>query len=161
MPVLFTFLLIIFILWAVGLWLRRGEDLSVFDHPVSPQAGERFSKDGQPSDQHEQEVANIKALASQLDGLSRTERLQFSREFMEAVPQGKTFSCEFVPVDAGGVPAEWVLTPGVDSSRRVLYIHGGAFISGSPNSHRTITSKFATAAFNMVTQLWPIYPGPV
>jgi acetyl esterase/lipase len=29
------------------------------------------------------------------------------------------------------------------SSKRLLYIHGGAYIMGSPLSHRTLTSKFA------------------
>jgi acetyl esterase/lipase len=72
--------------------------------------------------------------------------LQFTREFMENVPAGKEFSCEFRPVDVDGVSAEWVLAPGVDASRRMLYIHGGAFIAGSPNSHRTVTSRFSEVA---------------
>ena len=49
----------------------------------------------------------------------------------------------FTPVDAGGVPAEWVLAPGADPRRRTLYIHGGAFVMGSPRSHRTLTSRFS------------------
>lgn len=146
MLVLYAFLATIFVLWILGSWLRRGGDLRVFDHPVSAEAGERFSIDQPPSEEHEREVANIKAIGRQLDGLSRKERLQFSRDFIEAMPEGKSFTCEFAAVDAGGVPAEWVLAPGVDGSRRVLYIHGGAFISGSPHSHRTITSKFSEVA---------------
>jgi len=145
-PFLFT-LLVIFLVWlGLGYWFRRGEDLSGFDHPPGSEAGERFSNPSGPSAEHGQAVAEIRELGGQLDGLSRSERLQFTRDFMEAVPQGKSFSCEFVTVDAGGVPAEWVLAPGVDGSRRVLYIHGGAFIAGSPNSHRTITSKFSEVA---------------
>jgi monoterpene epsilon-lactone hydrolase len=46
-------------------------------------------------------------------------------------------------VDAGGVSAEWVLGPDAEPARRVLYIHGGAFIAGSPNSHRTITARLS------------------
>jgi acetyl esterase/lipase len=46
-------------------------------------------------------------------------------------------------VDAGGVRAEWVLAPGSDPARRTLYIHGGAFMMGSPRSHRTLTSQFS------------------
>ena len=78
--------------------------------------------------------------------MSRKEMLQFTRDFMEEMPRGKEFNCEFVAVDAGGVPAEWVLAPGVDGTRRVLYIHGGAFIAGSLNSHRTISSHFSEVA---------------
>jgi acetyl esterase/lipase len=46
-------------------------------------------------------------------------------------------------VDAGGVPAEWVLAPGADPAKRVLYIHGGAFTMGSPKSHRRLTTRFS------------------
>jgi monoterpene epsilon-lactone hydrolase len=65
---------------------------------------------------------------------------------MEDMPSGKEFSSRFVPVEVAGRPAEWVLAPGVDTSRRVLYLHGGAFIAGSPNSHRSATSRFSEVA---------------
>ena len=72
--------------------------------------------------------------------------LRFMRDYMEQIPAGRTFDCEFRPVEAGEVSGEWVLAPGADPARRVLYIHGGAFIAGSPNSHRTITSRFSEVA---------------
>jgi acetyl esterase/lipase len=78
--------------------------------------------------------------------MSRKQMLMFMRQFMEDMSRGKSFDCEFVPADAGGVPAEWVLAPGADPARRVLYIHGGAFIAGNPGTHRTITSRFSEAA---------------
>ena len=46
-------------------------------------------------------------------------------------------------VDAGGVPAEWVLAEGADPARRLLYLHGGAFAAGSPRSHRAVTARLA------------------
>jgi monoterpene epsilon-lactone hydrolase len=146
MWILYTFLLIVLFLWVLGLWFGRGEDLSVYDHPVDPEGLETFTSPDGPSREHRQAVADIQALGGQVRGMSHRERLQFTRDFMEAVPNGKEFSCEFLAVDAGGVPAEWVLAPGVDGSRRVLYIHGGAFIAGSPNSHRTISSRFSEVA---------------
>lgn len=42
----------------------------------------------------------------------------------------------------GGLPGEW-LRPPRDSGNVLLYLHGGAFIVGSPQSHRSITSYFA------------------
>jgi acetyl esterase/lipase len=36
-----------------------------------------------------------------------------------------------------------VLAPVADPSRRTLYIHGGAFVLGSPKSHRNLTARFA------------------
>ncbi|MGB0921278.1 MAG: alpha/beta hydrolase [Alphaproteobacteria bacterium] len=47
-------------------------------------------------------------------------------------------------VDAGGVQAEWVVAnEGADTSRRLLYIHGGGFFMGSPRTHRPITTSLA------------------
>jgi acetyl esterase/lipase len=66
-----------------------------------------------------------------------------ARALIDSMSDGRDYVSEFLPVDAGGVPAEWVLAPGAENTRRVLYIHGGGFIMGSPKSHRTITSKFS------------------
>ena len=146
MWIVWTLLLIVALLWILGLWFGRGKDLTSFDHPPDPEGHELFSSPGGPSAEHQQACRDIQAMEGEIKGLSRKERLQFTRDFMENVPEGKEFNCEFVPANAGGVPAEWVLAPGVDSSRRVLYIHGGAFIAGSPNSHRTVTSRFSELA---------------
>src|SRR5438067_114080 len=50
-----------------------------------------------------------------------------------------------VPVDAGGVPAEWVSTPNAGETA-VLYLHGGGYSSGSIASHRELASRIARAA---------------
>jgi monoterpene epsilon-lactone hydrolase len=47
---------------------------------------------------------------------------------------------------AGGVPAEWLIPPSVSNGRVVLYLHGGSYISGSPNSHRSLVANIAIAA---------------
>ena len=65
------------------------------------------------------------------------------RDYMDKIFAGRAFDARFVPVDAGGVRAEWVLSPGSDPARRTLYIHGGAFMMGSPLSHRTLTTRFS------------------
>lgn len=141
-----TLLALFLILWLTGLWFRRGEDLTAYDHPIDNEANELFVKPGGPSPEHRATVAEIEAMGDQVKGLSRKEMLQFVRDFMEDVPRGKEFNCEFIPANANGVAAEWVIAPGVDTSRRVLYIHGGAFIAGSPNSHRTVTSHYSEVA---------------
>jgi acetyl esterase/lipase len=146
MWILFALLLFVLLLWVLGLWFGRGEDLSAYDHPVDPRGFESFSNPEGPSPEHQQAASEIKAMGGQIKGKSRKELLRFIRNFMEQVPKGKELNCEFVRADAGGVPAEWVLAPGVDRSKRVLYIHGGAFIAGSPNSHRTVTSCFSKVA---------------
>jgi len=52
--------------------------------------------------------------------------------------------CE--PVVAGGVPAEWVIPEGAQSSRAILFVHGGSFVAGSIASHRTLAGNVAIAS---------------
>jgi monoterpene epsilon-lactone hydrolase len=49
------------------------------------------------------------------------------------------------PVDAGGVRAEWVVTPTASADRQVLYLHGGGYRLGSPATYRHFTWRIATA----------------
>ena len=50
------------------------------------------------------------------------------------------------PVDAGGVAAEWITTPGVDTKRVICYLHGGGYVLGSINTHREMVSRLSRAA---------------
>ena len=65
------------------------------------------------------------------------------RETMDTFFAGADTSSVVTPVDAAGVPAEWVVAPGADCSRRFLYIHGGAFMAGSPKGYRVLTDKLS------------------
>jgi monoterpene epsilon-lactone hydrolase len=49
--------------------------------------------------------------------------------------------CE--PVDAGGVPAEWITTPDVISQRVILYLHGGGYVGGSISTHRDLVARIS------------------
>jgi len=49
-------------------------------------------------------------------------------------------------VDAGGVPAEWITTPGVVAERVIYYLHGGGYVLGSINTHREMVSRLSRAA---------------
>lgn len=50
------------------------------------------------------------------------------------------------PVDAAGVPCEWVVDEGADSSRRLLYVHGGGYAAGNLNTHRVLAADISKAA---------------
>ena len=143
MSILTTLILIAVFIWIIGWWLGHGEDLGRFDRTVDPAALEAFGRASGPSAEHREAEDEIRAMGGQVRGMSRRQMLRFTRDFMEEMPAGREFDCEFRPTVADGVPGEWVLAPGADPTRRVLYIHGGAFIAGSPNSHRTITSRYA------------------
>jgi epsilon-lactone hydrolase len=51
----------------------------------------------------------------------------------------------FKPAVAQGVPVEWVTAPDSDSSRVVLYFHGGGYTIGSIASYRSYTGRLARA----------------
>ena len=48
-----------------------------------------------------------------------------------------------MPVVAGSVPAEWVIPRHADPGRALLYVHGGAYVAGSPASHRAFVARLA------------------
>jgi len=132
--------LVLFILfWAVAHFHLRGPDLSAFDRPT----GQRFSHGPAPGAEHQAVVAVLGQVAGQLQGVPRRQHIPVLRKVMDDMFPVSGLAATFTPVDAGGVPAEWVLAPGADASRRLLYIHGGAYTMGSPKSHRRLTSKFS------------------
>jgi epsilon-lactone hydrolase len=47
---------------------------------------------------------------------------------------------------AGGVRAEWLVPSGLSNPRVVLYLHGGSYICGSPDSHRSLAGNIAIAS---------------
>ena len=125
-------------------YLFTRDSLSKYDLPE----GQRFS----PADANAvaASAAAVKALNKRLRGasgglgkMSRSERIHSMRETMDTFFAGADTSSVVTPVDAAGVPAEWVVAPGADSSRRFLYIHGGAFMAGSPKGYRVLTDKLS------------------
>lgn len=71
---------------------------------------------------------------------------------------------QVVPVDAGSVPAEWLIPRGAPQDRVLLYIHGGAWFMGSTKTHRALVSKLAYAsgirALSINYRLAPEHPFP-
>jgi monoterpene epsilon-lactone hydrolase len=52
--------------------------------------------------------------------------------------------CE--PVKAGTVKAEWITAPGAAADRAILYLHGGGYVIGSINTHRSLAAGVSRAA---------------
>ena len=125
--------------WAVARWVFRGADLSAFDQPT----GERFSGGDAPSAEVQAVIASLGGMRDVLRGVPLRQRDAVLRKYMDEIFASRDLNVRITPVDDGGVPGEWVLAPGADPSRRTLYIHGGAFVMGSPRSHRTLTSRFS------------------
>ena len=132
-------LLIIVAFAAFTIFRLRGSNLSKFDAPL----GQRFPGGPEASDEHDAVVASLAVNSGPIQRASRKKRLGLMREYMDSMSEGLELASTITPLNAGGVPAEWVVAPGADPSRRVLYIHGGAFMMGSPRSHRNITNRFS------------------
>ena len=138
--------LLALLIWIFDRWVQADKDLSTFDGPIEPADWQRFElKDG-PSQAHGEVCKKIEGDLQNLRGESTRSRTQLMREAMDELGRQGKYDCEFLPVDQQGVKGEWVIAPGADRSRRALYIHGGAFIAGSPLSHRPITTRLSKAA---------------
>lgn len=72
--------------------------------------------------------------------------------------------CVIQPVIAGAVRGERITPRGADTSRALIYHHGGGHMFGSALSHRHFVSRLAAAAgvvgFNMEYRLAPENPYP-
>ena len=133
-------------IWFAGAWYLRGADLRAFDKAADDKAQarrQRFSSGPCLNDEHRTVIASLGGIATTVRNTPRRQHLGLLRSYMDSFSAERRFDAQFIPVDAGGVPAEWVLAPGANGARRTLYIHGGAWIMGSPLSHRAITSKFS------------------
>jgi monoterpene epsilon-lactone hydrolase len=112
-----------------------------------------------------EEMQNIAALLLSQPVLSGApvEQLRANMEMMTAVaPPPADVSYE--PVDAGGVPAEWVTAPGVRTDAAILYLHGGGYAIGSINTHRMLAANISRTAGVRVLiidyRLAPEHPHP-
>lgn len=59
-------------------------------------------------------------------------------------PVGLPVRC--VPAEVGGVPGEWVVPEEADPDVRLLYLHGGGFVSGSSAFYLTLAARICLAA---------------
>ena len=105
-----------------------------FQHALAPGAGE----------------IDMRKERAELDGLGA----------MFKPPKG----VQIVKELAGGVPAEWLIPPVVSDGRVVLYLHGGSYVAGSPDSHRSLAANIAIAskarALVIDYRLAPEHPHP-
>lgn len=142
---------IILLVVAATLLVFRLEDLSHLDrddHPVTHAT---------PSEANREVLRRIRELGQASRGLRGKARLTALREHMDSLSEGVKLACEFRQCDSPR--GEWVVAPGSNSRRRLLYIHGGAWAAGSPTSHRTITDRLAqitgAAVFALDYRLMP------
>lgn len=136
----------------LGLWLLartflRGRDLSRYDEPVGTCPAGR----DRPSEEHARVLEMVEKMRRDTRAAPFGQRLAAARRLADQGFAGTPndpleLGVERREVRADGVPGEWILAPGADPARRLLYIHGGALVLGSPASHRALTSELSRRA---------------
>jgi monoterpene epsilon-lactone hydrolase len=149
----FLFLIVAFV--AFSLVVLRGENLSYLDRPI-PQHPYRA-----PDEAMRGVLRELSDFSSRPLGRGRA-RIQTIRSFMDEMGDRRETSAAFTAVNTPEVRGEWVQADGASTTRRILYIHGGAFFAGSPRSHRPITNRLAEvtgcAVFSVDYRLMPEHP---
>ncbi|WP_100639953.1 alpha/beta hydrolase [Marinobacter salexigens] len=118
--------------------LFRIEDLSHLDE-------ETYSvRTTGPSSENQDVLERLKEMRRAGNGLRGKTRLIAMRKHLDSLSDGLELRSEFRRCDSPR--GEWVIAPGADTRRRLLYIHGGAWAAGSPRSHRAITDRLSHIA---------------
>ncbi|MEM7359848.1 MAG: alpha/beta hydrolase [Pseudomonadota bacterium] len=139
----FIVLLTFLFLWAFANFKLSGPDLTAFDGAV----GENFAAHADDAEKTAAFLAVLKEVRERaLATKSPTKGLGVAREFADNLSAGLETDGEFRPATANGVACEWAIAPGVDPKRRILFLHGGAFVLGSPKGHRFFADKLSHLA---------------
>lgn len=74
--------------------------------------------------------------------------IHLARQRLEALArlQPVTHEVKVRKAKTAPMPAEWIVPRGAAPDRAILYIHGGAFMTCSPNTHRPMVAQMAVAA---------------
>ena len=89
-------------------------------------------------------------------------RRQYGQQFDRygAPPREATFE----PAQIGPLKGEWVRCPNSSPNRLILYFHGGGYIAGSPQTHRSLIARLTQAseatAFSLDYRLAPEFAFP-
>jgi acetyl esterase/lipase len=97
-----------------------------------------------PSPQHE---AIVQMLASQ-PRPATPPPLEETRKGFEQMTAMFPFPADakLQEVDAGGVPAAWIETPGARQDAAILYLHGGGYILGGIQTHKELVARISRAS---------------
>lgn len=104
------------------------------------------------------------SLARISDPESARRHLERSASLIPGMPREARYLAETVPGPGGVVPVEWVSCGRAARRQIVLYLHGGAYLMGSPRTHRSITAMLARLTGRRVMvpdyRLAPEHPAP-
>ncbi|NND81544.1 MAG: alpha/beta hydrolase [Gammaproteobacteria bacterium] len=133
--------------WAFALLVLDGPNLDYLDSDVEALGVERFPAHADDALAQQQFLSEIRAVRSAAAGTKSIKKgLALVREFADNLSADLQSDCEFISVVADGVSCEWAIAPGADPKRRVIFLHGGAFLMGSPRGHRKYAHQLSHLA---------------
>lgn len=144
-----TFLImlaIVFMLWVIASLFLTGPDLSRFDTPM-PEVFEDHEDDLNYTDVFLNEIKDLKRKITKQKSIRKG--FKDIRFFADNLSAGLETDTVFQSSIANDVSVEWAIAPGADTKRRIIFMHGGAFLFGSAQGHRKFCdrlSKIANAA---------------
>jgi len=135
---LWILLAVVALIVAATFLLFRVRDFSHYD------GGDWAVREVAPNPAHDEVMERIRDMGRASRGLKGKARLTALRHHLDSLGEGVDVKSDIRHNDEPR--GEWVIAPGADTRRRVLYIHGGAWAAGSPRSHRAITDRFSHLA---------------
>jgi len=118
--VLLTYLVFILLaLWVFERYYLRGRHNGEYPVPTDPGVVRHFT--GSQGPEQQAVITQVRELAEQVSRSVRKNQMQKARAIIDSMSDGQSYASKFIPADAGGVPAEWVIAPGADSSTVTLY----------------------------------------
>lgn len=131
-------------------WFRRIEDLSRFDSPC----GVRGSSRNEPSEQNAEVNSILAEAQARIAQTPTLRRIDLINQIMESdqVPELRSAEDRGLRIidvgphrlaNGGVISGEWIVSDDANDSCRMLFVHGGGFVGGSPKSHRPLTLALA------------------
>ncbi len=132
-------------LMAITKYHLAGENLSKYDTPDIPVT---FNPQKPSKSMADVEAFLVENFVMPVAGnTGSAQKLAEKRARFNEIGLSRDYAADFIPATARfgyvQVEGEWTMVKGADPDRRLLYIHGGAFTVGSPQSHRAIITNIA------------------
>lgn len=134
-------LIMLALIAAVVFVLRRSRDAG--DDTEAPT---REQPHEHQSEARQQVLEMVRGMHTAAEGLHGRARVKALRNYMDSMSDGLEVISEIRSPVGGSPRGKWVIAPGAKPERRILYIHGGSWIAGSPKSHRAITDRLSRLA---------------
>ncbi|MCC7365549.1 MAG: alpha/beta hydrolase [Dehalococcoidia bacterium] len=99
-----------------------------------------------PSTEFTELVEMLRSAGGFADGANTPGDLAALRERFQHMAATPPRGTAVEPAGLGHPESEWVCAPGADPSAVTIYFHGGAYVAGSPRSHRDLAARLARAA---------------